>query len=290
MINDNLISDKIVLRFVFNKTGIKIYCNPARDPRTNRFPACVKSVNSAGDIILSQEEMSSGKIWIKENEMFILEDGVTFDLNDSYDRAKWDAIKFNPLIAEARDARDSKGELLIDGSPVRYGVAELYIERPELETTKRVSRKKLILKAWAFIDGDERGTEGRIMKAKMLGRNVSGMGDSEITEYLLTYAEEKPEMIIDLYTSANTPVRILLIDAKELNIIYFKNGMYTFADNVILGSTDQSAVAWLSDPLHRNTLKLIQSQVYPEYNSVHLDENKLEEDSKDELTTKKAKK
>ena len=110
MINDNLISDKIVLRSVFNKTGIKIYCNPARDPRTNRFPACVKSVNSAGDIILSQEEMSSGKIWIKENEMFILEDGVTFDLNDSYDRAKWDAIKFNPLIAEARDARDSKGK------------------------------------------------------------------------------------------------------------------------------------------------------------------------------------
>ena len=145
-------------------------------------------------------------------------------------------------------------------------------------------------KAWNFIDEDPKGSEGRIMKTKMLGRDVKGQSDSEITEYLLNYAEERPEMIIDLYTSENTPIRILLIDAKELNIIYFKNGMYTFADNVILGATDQSAVAWLADPSHKNTLKLIQSQVYSDFNPSNLDETKLEANSKNELTTNKTSK
>ena len=36
MKNDNLTTDKVVLRNVYNKTGIKIYCNPARNPKTNR--------------------------------------------------------------------------------------------------------------------------------------------------------------------------------------------------------------------------------------------------------------
>ena len=287
---NNLDSDKIILRSVFNKADIKVYCNPAKEPKTNQYPKCVKSVNAAGDLILSQEELSSGNIWIKENEVFVLQDGITFDLKDPYDRAKWDAVRYNPLIADARDAKDSNGNLLIDGSPVRYGVAELYIERPELEATKRVSKKKLLLKAWSYIDEDEKGVEGRIMKAKMLGRDVSGMSDSDVTEYLLSYAETKPEMIIDLYTSENTPIRILLIDAKELNIIYFKNGMYTFADNVILGATDQAAVAWLADPSHKNTLKLIQSQVYSDFNPSNLDETKLEDNSKNELTTNKTSK
>ena len=286
MINDNLTSNKIVLKSVFNKTGIKVYCNPARDPRTNRFPDCVKSVSSTGDIILTPEELASGKVWIKENEVFVIEDGATFDLNDSYDKAKWEAIKFNPMIAEARDARDGTGNLLIDGSPIRYGIAELYIERPDQESTKRVKRKQLVRKAWNYIDEDPKGSQGRIMKTKMLGRNVNGQSDSEITEYLLSYAEEKPEMIIDLYTSENTPIRILLIDAKDLGIIYVKNGMYTFADNVMLGATDQAAVAWLADPSHKNTLKLIQSQVYPEFNPSNLNEVELEKKAKEELEKK----
>ena len=286
MISDNLTSNKIVLKSVFNKTGIKVYCNPARDPRTNRFPDCVKSVSSTGDIILTPEELASGKVWIKENEVFVIEDGATFDLNDSYDKAKWEAIKFNPMIAEARDARDGTGNLLIDGSPIRYGIAELYIERPDQESTKRVKRKQLVRKAWNYIDEDPKGSQGRIMKTKMLGRNVNGQSDSEITEYLLSYAEEKPEMIIDLYTSENTPIRILLIDAKDLGIIYVKNGMYTFADSVMLGATDQAAVAWLADPSHKNTLKLIQSQVYPEFNPSNLNEVELEKKAKEELEKK----
>lgn len=286
MINDNLTSNKIVLKSVFNKTGIKVFCNPARDPRTNRFPDCVKSISSTGDIILTPEELASGKIWIKENEVFVIEDGAMFDLNDPYDKAKWEAIKFNPMIAEARDARDGTGNLLIDGSPIRYGIAELYIERPDQESNKRVKRKQLVRKAWNYIDEDPKGSQGRIMKTKMLGRNVNGQSDSEITEYLLSYAEEKPEMIIDLYTSENTPIRILLIDAKDLGIIYVKNGMYTFADNVMLGATDQAAVAWLADPSHKNTLKLIQSQVYPEFNPSNLNEVELEKKAKEELEKK----
>lgn len=289
MKNDNLSTDKVVLRSVFNKSGIKIYCNPARNPKTNRFPDCVKSVNSNGDMILTQEELSSNKVWIKENEEFIIEDGTTFDLNDPYDRAKWDAIKYNPLIADARDARDAKGDLLIDGTPDRYGIAELYIERPDQEATKRVTKEQKIIKALNYVNEDEKGNLGRTMKCKMLGRSVVGMSDSDILEYLFKYAKSNPDLIMDLYTSPNTPIRILLIDAKESHIIYYKNGMYTFADNVILGSTDQAAVAWLSDPQHKATLKLIQSQVYSEFNSDDFDEQELKDKSDKELNDKKPK-
>lgn len=104
------------------------------------------------------------------------------------------------MIAEARDARDGKGNLLIDGSTVRYGIAELYIERPDQESTKELIKNNLLEKLGIFIDEDPKGSEGRIMKTKMLGRDVKGQSDSEITEYLLNYAEERPEMIIDLYT------------------------------------------------------------------------------------------
>ena len=99
----------IILRSVYGKVGMKYYIQPSKDPRTGQYPPCVKPVNSVGDMILSDPERNSGKVFIKETETFVIEDGTTFDLNNPYDAAKWEAIKNCIFIAQSRDSTDSKG-------------------------------------------------------------------------------------------------------------------------------------------------------------------------------------
>ena len=64
----------IVLRSVFGKVGQIIYIEPCKDPKTGRYPDCVRRVNSLGDMILSDEDRNSGKVLIPENKVFEVED------------------------------------------------------------------------------------------------------------------------------------------------------------------------------------------------------------------------
>lgn len=82
----------IIIRSVFGKVGQKYYLNPARDPMTKRFPPCVKHVDSKGDMILTEAEKNSGEVYIPEDEVIVLEDGTTFNLEDKYEAARWQAI------------------------------------------------------------------------------------------------------------------------------------------------------------------------------------------------------
>jgi len=62
----------IVLRSVYGKVGIKYYIQPCKDPKTNRYPDCVKATNSSGDLILTDAERNSGRYFIKEGEQIIV--------------------------------------------------------------------------------------------------------------------------------------------------------------------------------------------------------------------------
>jgi hypothetical protein len=77
---------------------------------------------------------------------------------------------------------------------------------------------------------------------------MDGMADADVTDYLLQVAERDPEKIINLYTGGDTAVRLLFIEARDKNVILFKNKLYTYADNVILGATDDAAIMFLKDP------------------------------------------
>ena len=54
---DMILDNKIILRSVFGKVGMKYFIQPCKDPRTGRFPNCVKPVDSHGDIILKEKEL-----------------------------------------------------------------------------------------------------------------------------------------------------------------------------------------------------------------------------------------
>lgn len=262
----------VILRSVYGKVGQKYFLTPVKDPKTGRYPDCVKQVNSNGDMIMSDNERNSGDPFIAVDRVFTITDGTQFDLNDPYQRVQWEAIKNSPIIAPSRDARDSKGNLLIDGAKAegmvaqmraRYGVAELYVETPGVEVASRVNRKRKVHDAETYIYEDPKGAEGRVLKARLLGKNMKNAPDSEVTMYLLKIAEKDPNKIIDLYTGTDTALRLLLIEAKERKIIVVKNKVYMF-DEIALGVTDDAVITFFKDPKNSKIVNFIMQETYPE--------------------------
>ena len=266
------LSNKIVLRSVRGKVGLKVLIQPCKDPKTGKYAECVKRVDSNNDMILSEKEINDPNrlYFIKESDVFTIVDGTTFDLDDVRDRFIWEAIQYCPLIAPDYYAKDQNGNSLINGTSdwnskqPRFGVAELYVERPGVEANRRVSRNKLKLDAETYIFNDDRGYDGRVLKARLLGHRMDHMPDADVTDYLLQVAERDPEKIINIYTGGDTAVRLLFIEARDKHIIFYKNKLYTYADNVVLGATDEAAILFLKDPKNANIYKLIKRDTYPE--------------------------
>lgn len=269
--NSDILSEVIVLRSVYGKM-IKYYIQPCKDPKTGRFPDHVKPVDSHGDIRLSDKEKNEEgvtKHFIKETDVFVVQDGTTFDLKDMYQKAEWEAIKNSILIAPSRTAKDKNGNLLIDGTTdvkslnPRYGQAELYVDRPGLISQQRVSKKKKYRDALTWILDDERGYEGRVTKAKVLGRDMKNQPDMDVTDFLCQVAEKDPDKIIALYTGDDLSLRILFIDAKDKRIINYKNKAYNYGEN-ILAATDEAVLTWMKNPRNAKILEMIRKDTYPE--------------------------
>jgi hypothetical protein len=270
MNNENMDPSReiIILRSVWGKVGMKYFIQPSKDPKTGRYPECVRRVDSNGDMILSDVDRNSGKYFIKEDETFTIEDGTVFNLEDEYQRNEWEAIKNSPLIAPDRFAKDSKGDSLIDGTldmssrRPRYGVAELYVYKPGAVATARVSRKKLIHKAINFILEEEQGLTGLLTKAKLLGKRMDNAASSDVEDFLIKTAEKDPDKIIDLYTGSDTQLRLLLIDAVDNEVIRVKDRVYTY-DTTILGASDKAVISWMKQPKNQRILELIRKDTYP---------------------------
>lgn len=271
----DLKSNIVVLRSVFGKVGQKYFIQPQKDAQ-GRYPKCVKRVDSQGDIILTHAELemeSKGEAaFIPETALFVIEDGKTFDLNDVMEAAEWEAIKNCELIAPDRFAKNDKGEYLIDGTVdpkskrPRYGTAELYVDRPGFEAQRRVTRRKLIVEASNYIMNDERGYEGRLLVAKVLGRDMKNQPNADVEDYLLSIAEKTPEKIINCYTGGDIQLRMLFIEAREKGVIVKKDGLYLYGEDgkVTLGATDSAVVEWMKQSKNVKTLSLIRKDTYPE--------------------------
>lgn len=255
----------IIIRSVFGKVGQKYFLNPAKDPNTGRFPECVKHVDSKGDLILTDQERNSNKVWIAENELITLEDGSTFNLDDPWEKARWQAIQFSRLIAPSRDARDRNGNLLIDGSAQRYGAAELYIEKPGVEVKKRNSRKKIINQANSLIFACS--LEEQVKLARLLGKQMRNAPAADVEDYLLQQAEKNPQLVIDMKTGDEAAYRMLFLDATDKFVIMTKNKLYVYGhgeDQIILGATDDAAITWLKEPNHKRIVDMIKRETYPQ--------------------------
>jgi hypothetical protein len=82
--------------------------------------------------------------------------------------------------------------------------------------------------------------------------------------FLLETADKSPDRIIDLYTGQDSGLQLLLLDAKEKNIIRKVNGWFMYGDTN-LGATDEAIIMYLKTPMNKLVLNALKRHVYPEF-------------------------
>lgn len=259
----------VKIRSVIGDVNQIYIIQPCMNPETRRYPDCVRSVDKNGDMILSEEDktaQSRGAVFIPVDMMIEIHPGQEFDLNKPRDRALWECIEHCPGLAASRSQKDANGDYVIDGNSKRYGIAELYVENEELETERSVNSEKKIFDAKSLIFGDPRDAYGRLMMCKIIGRDMTGSSDSEITQYLLSICDKTPQRIIDLYTGDDLSLRFLFVEAREKNVIRIRNKAYVYGDEnqFILGMTDDSVINWMKNPANQRILNMIKQDVNPD--------------------------
>ena len=230
--SDLIFNNKIILRSVYGKVGIKYFIQPCPNPKTGQMPSCIKKVDSHGDMIMSDEErnkLANGEIVLfKEDHTFIITDGMVFDLTDKIDKATWEAIKYCPLIAPELTAKNPDGTYMIHG------------------TTDRKEVK-----------------HGRLLKAKLLGKHMTNMPSTDVEDYLLAVAEKDPDKIIKLYTGEDMDLRLLLVEARDKGVVIIKNKMYIYGARPI-GATEEAAIEWMKQSSNQKFVEMMKQDTFPD--------------------------
>ena len=105
---------------------------------------------------------------------------------------------------------------------------------------------------------------GILTKCRLLGRNMRNAPLADAQAYLLETADKTPDRIIDLYTGQDSGLQLLLLDAKEKNIIRKVNGWFMYGDTN-LGATDEAVIMFLKTPMNKPMLDALKRHVYPEF-------------------------
>lgn len=257
-------SNEIILRSVYGKVQKTYYIQPCPNPKTGKLPACVKTVNSNGDMILSEDDilqMNTGKKhFVPADYVFTITDGVRFDLDDIVDAANWEAIQYCNWIAKDRNEKDHNGVLIIDGGAKKYGIADLYIERPGQAVKYKVSKKQEVFEAQRYIFDDSEGE--RLKKAKVLGRNIPNASPSDVLDYLIEISEKSPKRIKDLYEGDDWKMHLFIIDAVDRGVITKSEGLYKYDDKILAGTID-ATILFLRDIRYKKILDSIKRETYP---------------------------
>jgi len=266
-------NNQIVLKSTYGKAGIKIKIYPCKQPN-GMMPPCVRPVDVNGDMILSEADKkawSNGTPFIPENQYVLVEHNTTFDLDNPLQAAQWEAIKNSKLIAPERTAKDSSGNYLIDGSMPnidkynnpkgRYGLAELYIERPGRSSDIRMTLEKQIHEAKGIVFNDSK--EHQIMICRLYDKDMSHAHSADIEAFLIDQAQSNPEKLMKYYNSEEASARLLTIMARDAKVITIKtDGMY-YSD-IKLGRDLDSTVELLKLPENKPLRTAIQNETFPE--------------------------
>lgn len=258
-------SNIITLRSTY-KTK-EYHFQPCKQSNGMNFPFVKKvriGAEGESEMILSEAERNNPEhaYFIPEDLDIVIREGTTFDLDDPLQKNMWLSIKDSVLIVPTRDSRDANGNLLIDGDKLRYGEAELWVDIPGEESEKSVAKKRLISRAYVYIEKDS--VDGRLTRCKLLGKNMRNAPSSDVEDYLYQQAERNPQLVIDLYTNGDTALKLLLIDAKEKNVIRKVNGLFMFGETV-LGSSDDAIILFFKTPANKSILDLIKKETYPDF-------------------------
>lgn len=263
-------NNEIILRSAYGKVNQIYFIQPCPNPKTGRFPDCVRLVKGDPDkgvteMILSEDDIRKMNVgeahFIPADAVFEIVDGTRFDLDDIVDAAKWAAIEHCNWIAKDRFQRDQNGNLIIDGNARKYGVADLYVERPGEITKFKMSKKEHVFKAMRYIYEDSEAE--RIKKCRVLGRNLSNAIPADILDYLIEIAEKNPKKIVDLYEGEDWKMNLFILDAIDRGVIRRTEGIYKY-DDKMLGGSLEATITLLRDIRFKKLLDSIKRETYPE--------------------------
>jgi len=199
----------------------------------------------------SEEDKRKLVHWAEPDSKYVIKEGTIFDLNDDAQKITWDWVKFSPCICETREE--------VDHTPG----AEFYIHLENEEAKNHISRMELKYKATDYILKDN--SANYPMRAELLGINMDGDSPIVIKEYLMEQSQKNPEKVLAVYNSKDVSVKLLLLKGIKKAVIKIGDGgLYTYGGNV-LGTSEKSAVNWLSDTDNAEIVKLLQREVDPDY-------------------------
>lgn len=265
-------AESVVLNSSFNKVPGQVYkIAPCPDSR-GVMPSCVRKVDVHGDMILSNEDkaaLNKGAVFIPENEAIIVTHGTTFHMDNPVEAAQWEAIKNSKLIAKELRETDSQGVSLIEGARSivdkynnakgRYGLAELYIERPGAAAQIKINKAKLIHQAEGLVFNDS--LDHQVLICRLFEKDMSHAHPSDVEEYLLAQATKYPEKLIKYYSAEESSTRLLILTARDKGVITTRqDGMY-YAD-IKLGSSIDLVVERLK--LDKTIKEEIKKETFPE--------------------------
>lgn len=176
------------------------------------------------------------------------------------DKANWEAIEYCNWIAKDRYQRDEAGNLIIDGGAKRYGVADLYVERPGEITKAKVDKKQYVYRALSYIYEDSESE--RIKKCRVLGRNLNKAIPADILDYLVETAEKSPKKIIDLYEGEDWKMHLFILDAIDRGVIRKRDNIYHY-DDKMLGGSIEATITFLRDIRFKKLVDSIKRETYP---------------------------
>lgn len=260
---------KIVIRSVYGKVK-EYHFQPGKMQNGMNFPFVKPvryNIDGTSELILSEAERNNpaSQYYLPEDLDIVVTDGTVFNLEDPLDANKWACIKGSELIVPTRDARDENGNFIIDGDSRKYGVAELYIDVPGEESERSVNKKKKLRRAYEFIELDSEN--GRLTKCKLLGKKMYGAPSSDVAEYLYVRAEKNPDEVIELYTSSDMQLRLLVIDGIDRRVFIKKDGLFIYGETM-LGASEDAMILFFKDPKNKRILDMVKYEVYPEYKAL----------------------
>jgi hypothetical protein len=244
-------TDKIIsLRSIF-KT--KSTVQPALDPATNWY---------AGVERMSADDKKGKHYFVEpETTKLVLEDGITFNLDNIVDKLNWDWVKLLPQVESSFEAAQQNPS------------AAFYVYIEGKEALKRNTFKDSQFKAEKYVRDDSPvNYEDRCL---LLGYDMANEHPESLRDFLTDMARRSPIKVIQLYESKSISIKLLFLKARKKGIIISDKNVLQYG-NIALGINENSALAFLMDKDNKEILELLNKDIYPELYAKNFKTSKVE--------------
>ncbi|MCK5788265.1 MAG: hypothetical protein KAH32_04675 [Chlamydiia bacterium] len=233
----------IIIKTLFSKEA-KLKLQPAKDGSTGRYLGIEVNIPEVEKMKRGYTPEISSSVIIKAEK--------TFDLNNPQDAIDWNWVKHSKHIAKDFESAQNTG----------LSEAWFYVYRPGVESRKKLSimekEMKLLNK---IMDDSETNLYNRV---RLLGIDMTGQPLSDVKEYLMTAAKDpnRLESIIKVYESSDISTKLMLYHGLDNDVITFDGFMYKY-NNILMGTTENLTLEYLSNPLNVSIVKEIENAIYP---------------------------